>query len=61
MKRLDDGKVSLVEFLRSIKFAKQSASNASVDCHTHFAHLNPRTRSSRQMSSEDSQLIRSAN
>ena len=61
MKRLDEGKVSLVEFLRSIKFAKQSTSNASGDCPTHFAHLNPHTRSSMQISSEDSQLIRSAN
>lgn len=61
MKRLDDGKVSLVEFLRSIKFVKQSTSNASVDCPTHFAHLHPRARSPRQMSNEDSQLIRSAN
>ena len=61
MKRLDEDKVSLVEFLRSIKFAQQSAANPSVECPTHFAHLEQRARPGRQLTAEDSQLIRSAN
>jgi hypothetical protein len=61
MKRLDDGKVSLVEFLNSIKFAQQNVSNQRMECPTHFAHFNPRARGGRALSAEDSQLIRSAN
>lgn len=61
MKRLDDGKVSLVEFLRSIKFAQRKASNETVECPKHFAHLKQRARSSARMPTEESQLIRSAN
>ena len=61
MKRLDDGKVSLVEFLRSIKFAPQTASNETVKCPTHFAHFNQRARSGGHLCAEESQLIRSAN
>jgi len=61
MKRLDEGKVSWVEFLRSIKFAQHNTSNQSVECPTHFAHLNQRARSGGSFSTEDSQLIRSAN
>jgi hypothetical protein len=61
MKRLDDGKVSLVEFLSSIKFAHQRASHRSVECPTHFAHLDQHARNAQQKSIEDSQLIRSAN
>ena len=61
MKRLDDGKVSLVEFLNSIKFAQQNVSNQRMECPTHFAHFNPRAGDRRALSAEDSQLIRSAN
>lgn len=61
MKRLDDGKVSLVEFLRSIKFAQNTASNETAECSTHFAHLNQRARSAHAFSPEESHLIRSAN
>ena len=61
MKRLDDGKVSLVEFLRSIKFAHNSESGETVECPRHFAHFNQRARSGAQLQAEDSQLIRSAN
>ena len=60
MKRLDDGKVSLVEFLNSIKFATHNNSQ-TAECATHFAHFNPRARGGRALSAEDSQLIRSAN
>ena len=61
MKRLDDGKVSLVEFLNSIKFAQQNVSNQRMECPTHFAHLNQRARCDSAFNTEDSQLIRSAN
>ena len=61
MKRLDDGKVSLVEFLRSIKFAQKTAVAQNVECPTHFAQFNQRARAGQSLSTEDSQLIRSAN
>jgi hypothetical protein len=61
MKRLDDGKVSLVEFLSSIKFAHRKADGHGNQCPTHFAHLNERARGGSKTSAEDSQLIRSAN
>ena len=61
MKRLDDDKVSLVEFLRSIKFAQQSASGRHAECPTHFAYLNPRAYTGQQSNTEDSAVIRSAN
>ena len=59
MKRLDDGKVSLVEFLRSIKFAQHKQAKETTECPTHFAHFNQRARDGGQRNSEDSQLIRS--
>lgn len=61
MKRLDENKVSLVEFLRSIKFAQGTSAGHSGKCRTHFAHFDQRARSGKQLSVEDSQLIRSAN
>jgi len=61
MKRLDDGKTSLVEFLNSIKFAQHNEASQSVKCPTHFAHFNPRARKKSALNTEDSQLIRSAN
>ena len=61
MKRLDEGKVSLVEFLSSIKFARSNAANSGVECRSHFAHFNPQARPGSAFSVEDSQLIRSAN
>ena len=61
MKRRDEGKTSLVEFLRSIKFTHEGNANAETECVTHFAHFNPSARASTKQSAEDSQLIRSAN
>lgn len=61
MKRIDDGKVSLVEFLSSIKFARRNTANSGAQCNSHFAHFNPQARPSNALSVEDSQLIRSAN
>jgi hypothetical protein len=60
MKRLDDGRPSLVEFLGSIKFSREQASaNAADETREQFARLQPVTR--RERRSEDTQLIRSAN
>lgn len=61
MKRLDQDKVSLVEFLGSIKFVQRSRVNSSVECPTHFAHFKQHARPGLQLTVEDSQLIRSAN
>lgn len=63
MKRRDEGKTSLVEFLRSIKFAhgSNSANAANLECPTHFAHFKQSARGNGESSTEDRQLIRSAN
>lgn len=61
MKRLDDGKVSLVEFLSSIKFAQNKTGNQQSESPAQFAHFHPRTRTGNALNSEDSHLIRSAN
>lgn len=61
MKRIDDGKVSLVEFLSSIKFARRTSMNTGDQCTSRFAHFNPQARPGGVFSAEDSQLIRSAN
>jgi len=61
MKRRDDGKVSLVEFLRSIKFRHQQATIDADECTTHFAGLDQHTRAEKSKNTEESHLIRSAN
>ena len=61
MKRRDDGKVSLVEFLRSIKFRHQQATIKADECITHFAGLDQRARTEKSKNTEESHLIRSAN
>jgi hypothetical protein len=60
MKKVDDGKVSLVEFLGSIKFNRRhdEAGNQD-DGNGHFARLRQCVRGPH--SSEENQLIRSAN
>lgn len=60
MKRMDNSRHSLVEFLGSIKFSReQGSSGLAAECHNHFARPQPKTR--RKTRSEDAQLIRSAN
>ena len=62
MKRLDDGKVSMVDFLRSIKFGKRKKSARKTgECSTHFADMHPRARTAQTPNAEDSSLVRSAN
>ena len=61
MKRRDEGKTRLVEFLRSIRFAHPRAAGVSGECTTHFAHFHPHARTGAPRSAEENQLIRSAN
>lgn len=66
-KRTSEGKSapsgkSFVGFLRSIKFRKASRSADTTDCESHFAQLESPVDVRRQrFTSEDYQLIRSAN
>ncbi|MEP4149371.1 MAG: hypothetical protein ABJL54_19280 [Halioglobus sp.] len=61
MKRMDEGKVSLVEFLSSIKFARQNSAHFDVQSGNRFARFDQRVPVNRQFGTEDSKLIRSAN
>lgn len=61
MQQRDAGKASLVEFLRSIKFSHAPTARNQRHCSTHFADFDQRARTRRQYSSEDAQLVRSAN
>jgi len=61
MTRRDEGKTSLVEFLRSIKFNHQNNAVVEEECPTHFAHFNQRAPMAGKECKEDAQLIRSAN
>ena len=61
MKRKDEGKASLVEFLSSIKFAGRKAVAEKQKSISRFARLEQRARVAQPLSGEDSYLIRSAN
>ncbi len=61
MKRLDEGKVSLVEFLRSIKYANHTRSNYHNEYPMHFAGFSPQARADKKSDAEDLSLIRSDN
>ena len=61
MTRRDNSKASLVEFLRSIKFAQQKSRASQTTCPTHFASFNQHARLAGKDAVEDHQLIRSAN
>ena len=61
MSRRDEGKISLVEFFRSIKFNHQHGAVADQECPTHFAHFNQSARACSNEPQEENQLIRSAN
>ena len=45
MKRLDDGKTSLVDFMRSIRHMHHHTAESHDDLSEHFAELVPQTRS----------------
>lgn len=61
MKRRDDDKVSLVDFLRSIKFRHQQTTIDAAECTTHFAGFDQRVRTEKSKNTEESHLVRSAN
>ena len=61
MKRKDKGKISLVEFLSSIKFSRQPTRLASDIEMGRFAAFEQRVRPAGLRSREDQSLIRSAN
>lgn len=53
---------TFVDFVRSIKFRKKSRASDTPDCESHFAQLESPVDVRRQrFTSEDYQLIRSAN
>jgi hypothetical protein len=61
MKRMDEDKASLVDFLRSIKFARNNKSKHRDEEVGHFADFNPQAGAPKHSSAEDSKLVRSAN
>lgn len=61
MKRLDDGKVTLVEFISSIKFPGRRVPQAHDSGAEHFARLEQQARPACQWTLEDYLLVRSAN
>ncbi len=61
MKRRDEGRASLVDFLRSLKYSHGNGAVDRGECPTHFAQFKQRARTCSQFSTEDSHLIRSAN
>jgi hypothetical protein len=67
MKRRDEGKTSLVDFLSSIKFStrreKRKGQSPAAECNTHFAALDSHARQAqvKNNENEDESLVRSAN
>jgi len=61
MKRMNDRNVSLVEFLRSIKFNHPRNIDEKNEVSTHFAPLVPKARPAQPYCPEDASLVRSAN
>ncbi len=61
MKRRDQGRASLVDFLQSLKFSRRSAKASGGESTARFARLDQRIRPERSSSIEDFQLVRSAN
>ncbi len=61
MKRREDGKASLVDFLRSLKSLKGNNGMARPPRGARFAQFSPRVKGGDELGSEEFQLIRSAN
>ena len=66
MKRLDEGKTSLVEFMRSIRYKRHHTSKSHDYFPEHFAGLDPQTPDTqadtgKKSNAEEKSLIRSAN
>jgi hypothetical protein len=60
MKRREERKTTLVDFMRSIKFSGTHSSHSN-EYNTPFAALNQRVRGGSAATGEDYQLVRSAN
>ena len=60
MKRRNERKTTLVDFMRSIKFSGNHSGHSN-ECPTHFAAFDQRVRSGNAAAGEEHQLIRSAN
>jgi hypothetical protein len=58
---MDEGKVSLVEFMRSIKYKHHQQPQQQDKQSEHFADFRPRARRANNSSAEERQLVRSAN
>ncbi len=61
MKRVDQGKVSLVEVMSAIKFPRAKRKNGTTRHAEPFAAFKQRARAACPFSLEDAQLVRSAN
>ncbi len=61
MSQRDEGRASLVEFLRSLKNLRGRAGTGDSACARRFAKFNPRVKYRGQGDGDDYQPIRSAN
>lgn len=61
MKRIDDGKKSLVELMSALKFSRADRGNRDAEHIAPFAAFKQRARAGYPFSLEDTQLVRSAN
>ena len=61
MKRLDEGKVSLVEFLASIRYMQRGHGRKNPAEASQFAQFSPLARNDETTSTEESLLVRSVN
>ncbi len=61
MKRIDDGKKSLVELMSALKFSRADRKRSRAEHITPFAAFKQRARAGYPFSQEDTQLVRSAN
>jgi hypothetical protein len=61
MKRLDENRVSLVEFLRSIKYSRHGKSKAQGEYPEHFAGFSPQVSVEKTVTAEDSSHVLSGN
>ncbi len=62
MKRLDDGRTSLVDFVRSIRFdPPHTVADAAGEDNPGFARFEQRVRARRSRTGEEAELVRSAN
>ena len=61
MKRLDEGKVSLVEFLASIRHSRRDQAHKHAADTTQFARFSPHARAAEDTAMEERLLVRSVN